>query len=68
MFILTLARQPKRYRADNPMELEDIVLKVTGDMSEAYRLAIIANHMRCGEIFTNPEVYLKRVIGEERPE
>lgn len=67
MFILTLANQPERYRADNPMELEDIVLKATGDMNEAYRIAIIANHMRTGEVYSNPEMLLKRVIGEERP-
>ena len=67
MYILTLAKQPKRYRADNPMDLEDIILKATGDMNDAYRIAMIANHMRIGEVYSNPEMLLKRVIGEERP-
>lgn len=64
MFILTITNSAYRHHTNDIATLKDIVLGLTGNEFTATRIANIAGNMRFGDVFSNPEMYLKCVMEE----
>lgn len=59
MFVLSNKGSNYRHHLYDTDTLEDLLLAVTGDKSEAKRIANIAGSMRFGDVFHNDDIYLK---------
>ena len=59
MFVLSNKGSNYRHHLYDINTLEDVVIGLTGDETEANRIANIAGNMRYGDVFHNDNVYLK---------
>lgn len=68
MFILTVKDNVSCFHTKDVSTLKEVIRLLTGDELAAARIANIADNMLFGDVFHNPELYLKCVIGEEKPD
>ena len=66
MFILTTTYSSFRNHLYDLDTLEDVLIGLTGDESEAQRIAAIAGNIKIGDVFSNKDIYLKRKNEEEQ--
>ena len=59
MFILSTKNSNYRHHLYDIATLEDVVIGLTGDETEAKRIATIAGNMQFGDVFHNDYIYLK---------
>lgn len=65
MFILGTANSTYRHHLYDIPTLQYVILGLTNNEFTAARVAIVAGSMQVGDVFHNPEMYLKCVNEEE---
>ena len=65
MFSLSTAGSIYRHHLYDIATLEDVIIGLTGDESEAQRIANIAGNMKFGDVFSNKDIYLKCKMEDE---